>query len=61
MNPLPGTTPAGTKWAYALMVREAGGETLVPLAAQSWREVLGFPSDISAKKALEQAKERQAA
>lgn len=61
MNPLPGTTPAGTKWAYALMVREAGGETLVPLAAQSWREVLGFPSDISAKKALEQAKERLAA
>ena len=53
-----GTTKAGTKWAYALMEREANGETIVPIAAQSWREVLGYPMDIDAKKALETAKQR---
>ena len=48
-----GTTKAGTKWAYALMEREAGGEALVDHAARAWREVLGHPSDMDAKQALE--------
>lgn len=56
MNPLPGTTEEGTKWAHALMAREASGENVVLIAAQAWREVLGFPADISAKAALEQAR-----
>lgn len=56
-----GTTKAGTKWAYALMEREANGEALVHIAAQSWREVLGYPSDMDAKQALEAVKQRAAA
>lgn len=56
-----GTTKAGTKWAYALMEREANGEALVHIAAKSWREVLGYPSDIDAKKALADTKEKEAA
>lgn len=56
-----GTTKAGTKWAYALMEREANGESLVHIAAQSWREVLGYPADIDAKKALEAVKAKEAA
>lgn len=49
---LPGTTEAGTKWAYRLMEREASGEALHTIAADSWREVLGFPADITAKQAM---------
>lgn len=56
-----GTTKAGTKWAYALMEREANGESLVHIAAKSWREVLGYPSDMDAKKALEAVKAKEAA
>lgn len=56
-----GTTKAGTKWAYALMEREANGEAIVHIAAQSWREVLGYPSDMDAKQALEAAKAKEAA
>lgn len=58
---LPGTTKAGTKWAYALMEREANGEALVHIAAQSWREVLGYPADMDARKALEAVKQKVAA
>lgn len=58
---LPGTTKAGTKWAYNLMVREAGGEQVENIAAQFWREALGYPKDIDAKKALESVKQREAA
>lgn len=54
-----GTTKSGTKWAYALMEREANGESLVHIAAQSWREVLGYPADMDAKKALEATKAQQ--
>lgn len=61
MNPLPGTTKDGTKWAVRLMEREANGEALVHIAAKSWREVLGYPSDMDAKKALEAVKAKEAA
>lgn len=56
-----GTTKSGTKWAYALMEREANGEALVHIAAQSWREVLGYPADMDARKALEAVKAKVAA
>lgn len=56
-----GTTKAGTKWAYALMEREANGESLVHIAAQSWREVLGYPAGTDANKALEASKQKEAA
>lgn len=58
---LPGTTKAGTKWAYALMEREANGEIIPHIASQSWREALNYPVDMDAKKALEGVKERVAA
>lgn len=50
---LPGTTPAGTAWAVALMKREAGGEVLEAASRAAWREVLGYPLDCSAKAAFE--------
>ena len=56
-----GTTKAGTKWAYALMEREANGETVEYLAGQMWREALGYPKDANAKAALQAIKERNAA
>lgn len=65
--PLPGTTPAGTKWAVRLMEREAGGEALHSISSSAWREVLGYAADVNAKDALkayrehEQTKGRQAA
>ena len=49
---LPGTTQAGTKWAVRLMEREAAGEALHHIAEASWREVLGYPKDATAKDAL---------
>lgn len=49
------------KWAYALMVSEAGGEQINVVAAQFWREALGYPADIEAKKALEAAKQQEKA
>lgn len=56
-----GTTKAGTKWAYTLMVREAAGEPMQHIAAQFWREALGYPKDADAKKALESVKTQEAA
>lgn len=56
-----GTTKAGTKWAYALMEREANGEALINHAAKAWREVLGYPADMDAKQALEAVKAKVAA
>lgn len=58
---LPGTTKAGTAWAYSLMVREAAGEHVETIAAQFWREALGYPKDQDAKKALESVKQKAAA
>lgn len=58
---LAGTTKAGTKWAYALMEREANGEPIVHIAATSWREALGYPNDMDAKEALEAVKAKAAA
>lgn len=58
---LPGTTKAGTQWAYALMVREAAGEQVDSVAAQFWREALGYQKDQDAKKALESVKKQQEA
>lgn len=53
---------AGNKaWAYALMVREAGGEEINIIAAQFWREALGYPKDADAKKVLESVKAKEAA
>lgn len=58
---LPGTTKAGTKWAYTLMEREANGEAIAYQAAKSWREALGYPEDMDARKALDCVKEKVAA
>ncbi len=58
---LPGTTKEGTKWAYSLMEREANGEAVNHIAAQFWREALGYPKDADAKKALESVKQKEAA
>lgn len=58
---LPGTTKAGTQWAYALMVREAAGEPVETASAQCWREALGYPKDQDAKKALAAVKKAQEA
>lgn len=48
-------------WAYRLMEREASGEQINVIAAQFWREALGLPADMDAKKALQAVKERVAA
>ena len=48
-------------WAYALMVREAGGEQINIIASQFWREALGYPKDQDAKQALADVKRQQAA
>lgn len=45
---------AGNKdWAYRLMKREASGEQINIIAAQFWREALGYPKDTTAKQAME--------
>jgi hypothetical protein len=49
------------QWAVDLMKREAGGESLQMVSMESWREVLNFPKDMSAKKALEAVKTKEAA
>jgi hypothetical protein len=38
-------------WAVNLMKREAAGEQIEVIAAESWREVLGYPKDHQAKSA----------
>lgn len=48
-------------WAYALMVREAGGEEINIIAAEFWREALGYPKDQDAAAALEAVKRKQEA
>ena len=58
---LPGTTKAGTKWAYALMEREANGEAVAYQAGKMWREALGYAADMDAKHALEGVKAKVAA
>jgi len=58
---LPGTTKAGTQWAYRLMEREAAGEQVDSLAVISWREALGYPADMDAKTALDGVKAKEAA
>lgn len=58
---LPGTTKAGTQWAYNLMIREAAGEQVDHIAAQFWREALGYPADTDAKQALEAVKKQKEA
>lgn len=58
---LPGTTKAGTQWSYNLMVREAAGQQIDNIAAQFWREALGYPADQDAKQALKATKAHQAA
>lgn len=52
---LPGTTKAGTQWAYRLMEREAKGESLPHVSKIGWREALGYPMDTEAKTAMERA------
>jgi len=49
------------QWAVDLMRREAGGEQIPMVSMESWREVLGYPKDMSAKKALESVKTQEAA
>ena len=38
-------------WAVNLLKREAAGEQIEVIAAESWREVLGYPADYEAKAA----------
>lgn len=52
MNPKPGTTPDGIRWAYALLAREAGDEMLDVVSCEAWREVLGFAPNEDARTAL---------
>lgn len=40
------------QWAVDLVKREAGGESLQMVNKESWREVLDYPKDYGAKKAL---------
>ena len=61
MNMKPGMTADGAKWAFRLMAREASGEQLESISKESWREVLGYPSDMDAKQALEGVKAKVAA
>lgn len=61
MNPLPGTTKEGTKWAVRLMEREARGDQVDEITRQFWREDLGYPADRDANKALEASKQKEAA
>jgi hypothetical protein len=49
------------QWAVDLMQREAGGESIPIVSMESWREVLGYPKDQDAKKALEAVKRQQEA
>lgn len=49
------------QWAVRLMEREASGEQVDAIACQFWREALGYPADIDAKKALESSKQQQEA
>lgn len=41
------------QWAVNLIKREASGEDLQSISRESWREVLGYQKNYSAKKALE--------
>lgn len=61
MNPLPGTTKEGTKWAVRLMEREVRGDVLHSISRSAWREVLGYPVDMDAKTAIESVKRQKAA
>lgn len=58
---MPGTTPAGTKWAVSLMEREARGDVLHSISRSAWREVLGYAADADANDALRAHQERAAA
>lgn len=49
------------QWAVNLMRREAGGEALQQVSAEAWREVLRYPKDADAKKAIESLKTQEAA
>ena len=40
------------QWAVNLIKREASGDHLEVVSKESWREVLGYPKDYDAKKAL---------
>jgi hypothetical protein len=56
---LPGTTKAGTRWAYLLMEREANGEQLPYISTSAWREVLGYGKDEDAKKVLAEVRKAE--
>ena len=49
------------QWAVRLMEREARGEQVDEIARQFWREALGYPADMDAKKARESSKQQQEA
>ena len=49
------------QWAINLMRREAGGESLQSVSAESWREALGYPKDADAKAVREAVNKTQAA
>ena len=56
-----GTTKAGTKWAVALLEREANGGHIEFVAGQMWREALGYPKDADAKAIFQSIKDRNSA
>lgn len=43
---------AWKRWAYRLIEREIDGEQVDILAAEGWREALGFPKDVTAEDAM---------
>lgn len=49
------------QWAVRLMEREARGDVLHSISRSAWREALGYPADMDAKKALEAVKAKEAA
>jgi hypothetical protein len=49
------------QWAVCMMEREARGEQINAIAAQFWREALGYPVDMDAKTAIESVKRQKAA
>ena len=61
LNPLPGMTHSGSRWAFNLIKREASGEQLNDISKMAWREVFQLPKDADAKAALKACQVQEAA
>lgn len=60
-NPLQGTTKEGTRWAFALIEREASGEQIPYISRSAWREVLGYAPDVDANEVRDALRKQRAA